>query len=91
MEKKLEAKLRNKIKEAGGLALKFSSTSFTGIPDRLVLMPGGHIFFCELKNGNKGILSARQVVVHKVLAGLGFKVYVVSNEIELQNFLKCLI
>ena len=87
MEKKIEYKLRDKIKALGGLALKWSSLSYTGLPDRIILMPGGRIFFVELKNGNAGRLSARQVVVHRILLNLGFPVIVIKDEETLQNFL----
>lgn len=87
MERKIEYKLRDKVKLLGGLALKLIASSFTGLPDRLVLMPGGYVYFVELKNGNKGVLSARQIVVHKLLVGLGFHVWIVKDEETLQEFL----
>lgn len=86
-EKHLEYKLRDKIKSLGGLALKLIASGFTGLPDRLVLMPGGFVYFVELKNGSAGRLSARQIVVHKLLAGLGFHVWIVRDEETLQKFL----
>lgn len=87
MEKHLEYRLRDKIKLLGGLALKLIASGFTGLPDRLVLMPGGRVYFVELKNGSKGVLSARQIAVHKILAKLGFPVYIVKDEQSLQTFL----
>lgn len=89
-ERNLEYKLRDIIKALGGLALKLIASGFTGLPDRLILMPGGRIFFVELKNGNKGTLSARQTVVHKMLNKLGFKVWIVKDEETLQEFLNAL-
>lgn len=88
MERKLEYRLRDLVKALGGLALKLIASGFTGLPDRLVLMPGGYIYFVELKNGSRGVLSARQLVVHKILERLGFKVWIVKNEETLQEFLK---
>lgn len=87
MEKHIEYKLRDKVKALGGLALKLIASGFTGLPDRLVLLPGGRVFFVELKNGSAGRLSARQVVVHKLLEKLGFPVWVISTEEQLQEFL----
>lgn len=86
-EKHIEYKLRDKVKALGGLALKLIASGFTGLPDRLVLMPGGYVYFVELKNGNRGVLSARQLVVHKILERLGFKVWIVKDEETLQEFL----
>lgn len=83
----IEYRLRDKIKALGGLALKLIAAGFTGLPDRLILMPGGRIYFVELKNGSAGRLSARQEVVHRQLERLGFKVWIVKDEETLQEFL----
>ena len=40
-EKFIERKLADAVKAAGGIAPKFVSPSFAGMPDRLVLLPGG--------------------------------------------------
>ena len=48
-EKTIEAKLVKNVRSMGGLALKFSSPGVDGVPDRLVLLPGGRIAFIELK------------------------------------------
>ena len=52
-EKQIENKLASEVKKAGGIALKFVSPSFDGMPDRLVLIPDGHIAFVELKAPSK--------------------------------------
>ena len=48
-EKYIETKLVKAVKSMGGLALKFVSPGFDGVPDRLVLLPGGKIACIELK------------------------------------------
>lgn len=40
-EKSIEQKLRTETKKMGGWAVKFSSPGLDGMPDRLVLFPGG--------------------------------------------------
>ena len=52
-EKQIENKLATEAKKLGGIALKFVSPSFDGMPDRLVLIPDGHIAFVELKAPGK--------------------------------------
>ena len=47
------AKLINAIKEAGGIASKFISPGFDGMPDRIVLLPGGVMGFVEVKAPGK--------------------------------------
>ena len=49
LEKTIERKLTVAVKKAGGIAVKFVSPSFDGMPDRLVLLPDGLIAFVELK------------------------------------------
>jgi hypothetical protein len=85
-EKTLELKLRNKVKNLGGIALKFHSPFFTGMPDRLVLLPDGKIGFVELKSEGKKP-SARQDHVISELMALGFKVFVVDTNEKLDNCL----
>lgn len=40
-EKTIEAKLVQAVRTKGGLAPKFTSPGLDGVPDRLVLLPGG--------------------------------------------------
>lgn len=70
LEKELEAKFRERVKKAGGRAYKFVSPGNSGVPDRLVILPGGHIGFVELKqHGKKPTkLQERQ---HEILQSLG--------------------
>lgn len=89
-EKTLELKLRTQVKRLGGIALKFASPFFTGMPDRIVLMPGGKIWFIELKSEGKKT-TPRQDHVIKELQDLGFKVLVIDTNEKLENCLKELI
>lgn len=78
LEKQIENKLINAVKKAGGIALKFVSPGFAGMPDRLVLLPDGKIAFVELKaNGKKP--RPIQTSRHRLLKSLGFKVYVIDD------------
>jgi len=52
-EKQIETRLRLRVKEAGGKALKFVSPGYNGVPDRLIFMPGGRIYLVELKAPGK--------------------------------------
>lgn len=86
-EKRNEKKLRETCKKLGGMAIKLYSLSLTGLPDRMVLMPGGRIWFVELKS-ERGKLSAMQSFVHRFLHNLGFKVEVLNSGDALDNFLE---
>ena len=77
-EKQIENKLAAEAKKLGGIALKFVSPSFDGMPDRLVLMPDGHIAFVELKALGKKPRPL-QLARHQLLRSLGFRVYVIDS------------
>ena len=53
LEKTIERKLTMAVKKSSGIAVKFVSPSFDGMPDRLVLLPDGLIAFVELKAPGK--------------------------------------
>jgi len=84
-EKTLERKLVERVKRLGGLALKFFSATFTGMPDRIVLMPGGRVYFAEIKTTGKKP-TARQAFVHRLLRQLGFEVWVIDTNELLDEF-----
>ena len=77
-EKQIENKLALEVKKAGGIALKFVSPSFDGMPDRLVLIPDGHIAFVELKAPGKKPRPL-QLARHRLLRSLGFRVYIIDS------------
>ena len=73
-ESEIESKLREPIKQLGGLCLKLVCPGFTGVPDRLILLPGGRVVFAELKAPGKRE-RPRQRLVQEQLARLGFMVF----------------
>lgn len=85
-EKKTEKKLVQAVKSAGGIAVKFVSPGYDGMPDRLVLLPGGKMGFVEVKSmGCKPRpLQERR---HEMLRGLGFLVYVLDDENQIGGIL----
>ena len=48
-EKMIEARLRDGVKVLGGVAYKWVSPGNAGVPDRIVVLPGGIVHFIELK------------------------------------------
>ncbi len=79
-EKFIERKLVTAVKARGGIAPKFVSPGFAGMPDRLVLLPHGVCAFAELKAPGMHP-RALQMARHRMLKELGFRVYVI-DEIE---------
>ena len=85
-EKQIEQKLTLMVKAAGGIAPKFVSPGFAGMPDRLVLLPNGVFAFAELKApGMKP--RALQLARHEMLKRLGFKVYVIDGTEQIGEML----
>ena len=81
-EKTIEQKFRAAVKTAGGLAVKFTSPGFDGVPDRLALLPDGKMAFVEVKApGEKP--RPLQLSRHRLLRRLGFKVYVLDDESQI--------
>ena len=77
-EKVIEQKLISAVSRSGGLALKFVSPNLNGVPDRLLLFPGGRAAFAEVKAPGQ---KPRPLQVHRMeqLRKLGFKVFVVDD------------
>lgn len=78
-EKIIEQKLAAAVKKHGGICPKFTSPSFDGMPDRLLLLPNGKFAFVEVKApGEKP--RPLQLARHRLLSRLGFRVYVLDSE-----------
>ena len=86
-EKAVERKLVEGVREMGGMAIKMLTDQFSGLPDRLVLLPGGRVLFVELKTtGQKP--RKLQVSVHNALRAIGFRVEVVDTIEGVKKLLK---
>ena len=79
LERAVEQHLVRRTREAGGLALKWVSPSMAGVPDRILLLPGGRVLFVEVKRPG-GRLSALQVRTIDALRTLGANVVVVYSK-----------
>ena len=85
-EKDLERKLVAGVKAGGGICPKWVSPGFDGVPDRIVLMPPGRIAFVEVKApGRKPRPLQRSR--HQLLRRMGFRVYVLDNETQIQRII----
>lgn len=87
-EKFIEASLRRKVNRLGALCLKFESPGFYGVPDRIILLPGGRVIFVETKAPGKKE-RARQEYVHDLLRRYGFEVFnTVDSEAKISAVLE---
>lgn len=85
-EKTLERRLKREVENLGGLCLKLPALHVAGIPDRLILMPGGRAHFAELK-GSNGVRGKLQKVWIVRLKKLGFTAEFVDSYESLEKFL----
>ena len=86
-EKKLERLLNQGVKKLLGISFKFVPLLVAGIPDRICLLPGGRIFFAEIKTTKKKP-EKLQLFWHAKLRKLGFRVEVIDTSIQIENILK---
>ena len=78
LERVVEQRLVEAVRKAGGLCPKFVSPGWDGVPDRIVLLPGGKLGFVELKApGQK--LRPLQRRRREQLERLGFRVFVIDG------------
>ena len=85
-ENKIEAKLKQMVEKQGGIAPKFVSPGLSGMPDRLVLSPAGHIAFVEVKAPGE-MPRPLQLARHGLLRRLGFNVYVLDQPEQIGGIL----
>ena len=77
-EKTIEQQIRTTVKGMGGVALKFVSPGTSGVPDRLILLPGKRIAFVEVKAPGE-TMRPLQVKRKRQLEALGFSVYCIDR------------
>ena len=77
-EKLIEQNLVLAVRRMGGIAPKFVSPGWAGVPDRLILLPGKRLAFVEVKAHGE-TLRPLQVKRKRQLEGLGFSVYCIDN------------
>lgn len=82
-ESDIENYLFDRVADAGGLCIKIG---YDGLPDRLVLLPGGRVRFVELKR-HDGQTSPLQDYRASVLRRLGFKVSIPKSKHDCDTLL----
>lgn len=87
LEKNIEEYFRDEIKKLGGRFYKFVSPGNSGVPDRIIFLPEGKIFFIEVKT-KKGTPSKLQKLQIKRLKKLGQDVRILYGMEEVKEFLE---
>ena len=86
-EKLLEKKLKDGVESLGGWCIKLLSTHLTGLPDRICLLPGGVLFFAEIKTTKKKAKKI-QILVHHKIRKLGFDVHLIDTSVQINQILE---
>lgn len=86
LEKDIEKFLNDNIKKLGGRSYKFVSPGNSGVPDRIIFLPGGRIYFAELKT-KTGRPSALQKLQRRRFKELGHEVYLLYGLEDVKVFL----
>ncbi|XAI95328.1 hypothetical protein [Nostoc phage Nsp-JY18] len=71
LEASIEKYLIGVVKKYQGISLKLVPFGLKGIPDRLIVLPGPRIIFCELKRPEGGRYSPHQIEWRRRLTALG--------------------
>lgn len=78
LERDVEKALVRQVRQRGGIAFKFVSPGYDGVPDRLVLLPKGKLAFVELK-APRMKMRALQLKRKEQLEALGHLVYCLDD------------
>ena len=85
LEKEIERKLKAIVEgELKGKCLKWVCPGWRGVPDRILLFPGGRVYFVELKRPKGGKVDPLQTWWKRQLEGLGFTVWRICNTEQLK-------
>lgn len=86
-ESTLEHRLVREVKRIGGEALKWVSPGNRGVPDRLVILPGGRTVYVEMKAPGKPLQPLQERWAKK-LRNLGQTVYKVDSEEDIDRLVR---
>ena len=85
-EDAIERRLVTEAVKRGGLAPKFVSPGLDGVPDRLLLLPGGRLAFVEVKAPGKKPRPLQRRRMEQLTA-LGFRVFVLDSKEQIGEIL----
>jgi hypothetical protein len=86
LERDIERYLVRRTIEQGGVAYKWVSPGRVGVADRIVMLPGGVVWFVELKTV-KGRLSPLQQVFAADMRRMGMNYIVIRSKEEVDQWI----
>ena len=85
LEKEIERRLVNIVKGLGGKCLKWVCPGWQGVPDRIILLPGGRAIFVELKRPKGGVVAPMQTWWRDTLERMDFTVWHIYDDHDLNK------
>ncbi len=86
LERDIERALVGMVKRHDGLCLKWVCPGWSGVPDRIILLPGGKVIFVELKRPKGGRFSKLQDWWRHRLIDMGFDHWIIWDREDLKQF-----
>lgn len=85
MERDIERRLVQTVKQMGGLCLKWVCPGWAGVPDRIILFPGGVIAFAETKRPQGGRVGKLQRWWRSRLMDMGFWFFYIWDYMDIDE------
>lgn len=89
-ERDIEQYLVRRVKEKGGRAFKWVSPGNDGVPDRIVLLPGGRLLFAELKAPGKKPTPLQEKQIDRIRK-MGHPVVVIDGKRQVDDMLEAIL
>ena len=87
MEKDIERYFKAQLEKRGAIVWKFVSPGQAGVPDRIVLLPGGRVVFAEMKAPGKRPRPLQRAVFERMRRA-GHPVYVIDSREAVKAFME---
>ena len=87
MEKDIERYFKAQLEKRGAIVWKFVSPGQTGVPDRVVLLPGGRVVFAEMKAPGQKPRPLQRAVFAR-MARAGHPVYIIDSREAVKRFME---
>ena len=89
-EAKLEEFFRKRVKLLGGFTVKLAPME-AGVPDRLVIFPGGRFFLVELKTETGTLRPIQKIWHERMLGGWQVRVWTLYGEDDIRRWLRAIV
>ncbi len=86
-ERDVERYFKAQLERRGALVFKFVSPGQAGVPDRVVLLPGGRVVFAEMKAPGEKPRPLQRAVFSR-MARAGHPVYIIDSREAVKKFME---